>query len=435
MKLTKRRILILYTTLLIAGMLSCSENRDGAHTFSVTNEQGVVLASNSATPRYAEELFSYDLYAELTEDEREESYLSRPGVAFLDDRGYFFVPDRARSSSRIAVYNPQGRYVYDIGRHGDGPGEFRSPAIMSISEGLLLVFDTQQRRLTSFQTDGRVLEVSTLPPEVYSTRWRCWHRDQSRHSILIESVVPRSSGSAQRETRMVSASIYSASWDSITTVATDPFKGAKSISAREGRAEMTGAGLVPFLAYPSVVYSPRIGIVSSRGLEPEIYIHGLDGVLQKKIRIEFTLIPITSADREAYMHYYTELTKNNTGIALAFTQQQLAEAEYPEHKSFWGDPGAYPGWLQVDDWGYIWIRIPTYLHPPDLPLEASRFHVISPAGEYLGHTTLPEHRRGRCRIDRGKLITMQTDPETGAEKIRAYYIYSAIKGFTYPEPL
>src|SRR5690606_8445740 len=58
-----------------------------------------------------------------------------------------------RSPVRIAVFGPDGQWLRDLGREGDGPGEFRD-GMLGIVGDTLFVQDPNNSRLTTFLTDG-----------------------------------------------------------------------------------------------------------------------------------------------------------------------------------------------------------------------------------------------------------------------------------------
>ncbi len=56
--------------------------------------------------------------------------------------------------ARVAVFTPEGVWLRDIGRSGDGPGEFRSPSTLGLDAGRLWVSDPRGGRLEVFNPDG-----------------------------------------------------------------------------------------------------------------------------------------------------------------------------------------------------------------------------------------------------------------------------------------
>jgi len=76
-------------------------------------------------------------------------------VTASDDR--IFVLDGREGI--IRVYDMAGGHLFDIGRQGDGPGEFRRPWAIGLSlEPRLLVRDLAQSRVHEFSLDGELLD-------------------------------------------------------------------------------------------------------------------------------------------------------------------------------------------------------------------------------------------------------------------------------------
>lgn len=77
---------------------------------------------------------------------------ARPLVA--DDQGFVYVMQSEPVT--IKVFGPDGRWVRNIGREGDGPGEFRN-GMLGIHGDTLIIQDPNNTRLTTFLTDGTYL--------------------------------------------------------------------------------------------------------------------------------------------------------------------------------------------------------------------------------------------------------------------------------------
>ncbi|MGH7540074.1 MAG: 6-bladed beta-propeller [Gemmatimonadota bacterium] len=70
-------------------------------------------------------------------------------IAVREADGVWAIPDRIEAAVR--VYTPSGALLHDLGRFGDGPGEFRLPrGVTFASDGSLLVADWVRPRLTRF---------------------------------------------------------------------------------------------------------------------------------------------------------------------------------------------------------------------------------------------------------------------------------------------
>ncbi len=64
---------------------------------------------------------------------------------------------------RIIVFNSEGVVTGAFGRQGEGPGEFRQPVHMELSEeGNLYVLDGALNRITAFTPDGQLLTTKSI---------------------------------------------------------------------------------------------------------------------------------------------------------------------------------------------------------------------------------------------------------------------------------
>lgn len=65
--------------------------------------------------------------------------------------------------SRIKVFTPDGAHLKDVGRTGQGPGEYGLLGEIGFNNDSLWVFDSEQRRLTVLDPEFRVSDVIHLP--------------------------------------------------------------------------------------------------------------------------------------------------------------------------------------------------------------------------------------------------------------------------------
>ena len=71
----------------------------------------------------------------------------------VGESGAIYVGDTHPASIRL--FSPDGGFVRRIGREGEGPGEFRSLAGISVlPDGRLAAWDRRNRRITAYQADG-----------------------------------------------------------------------------------------------------------------------------------------------------------------------------------------------------------------------------------------------------------------------------------------
>ena len=72
-------------------------------------------------------------------------------------------------STEVLVFDPDGAYRGEIGRQGDGPGEFRSLTGLGMHGDTLWTGDAMSGRVTRFLSDGSLLEIIT-PASIGSRR-------------------------------------------------------------------------------------------------------------------------------------------------------------------------------------------------------------------------------------------------------------------------
>ncbi len=97
----------------------------------------------------------------------------------------------------IREFDPDGRFVGSIGREGEGPGEFRSIAGVSVlPDGKVAFWDRGARRITVYRTDGELDEILRIegvnPPYPFADR--SFLTDVEGNYYLRIFVEPASSG-------------------------------------------------------------------------------------------------------------------------------------------------------------------------------------------------------------------------------------------------
>ena len=142
------------------------------------------------------------------------------GVEFGED-AYMFGQVRAIAAtdeeiyvldqqvSMIRVYDVEGRHLRDIGKEGEGPGEFRQPASMVIGpKGRIYVRDARNGRISVLSPEGGELATmhlntgfSTSTPMVITTHGQLYNSERTNPTGAIEdwgmAMVPRSEDDTQ----------------------------------------------------------------------------------------------------------------------------------------------------------------------------------------------------------------------------------------------
>ena len=84
------------------------------------------------------------------------------GIAADAGTGRVFVADRG--GNRVAVFDASGTHVGQLGRQGDGPGEFRLPSALTIGPGgTVVVLDGRRGVLSRWSSGGEFLREEPIP--------------------------------------------------------------------------------------------------------------------------------------------------------------------------------------------------------------------------------------------------------------------------------
>jgi hypothetical protein len=116
---------------------------------------GIVRVTNTGPTAWAGDVgWRFEETATIAPAEGSPGELADIAGLTTDDAGNVYVMQR--QPALIKVYGPDGAWLRDIGREGDGPGEFRS-GMLGLVGDTLIVQDPNNTRMTTFLTDGAFL--------------------------------------------------------------------------------------------------------------------------------------------------------------------------------------------------------------------------------------------------------------------------------------
>lgn len=128
---------------------------------TIEEEDGVIVVKNPKEPIYGKDAFNLEEEITIGEKDREGEFLfiSITSVG-IDDEENIYVLDR--KACQIKVFNKNGKFLRNIGRKGQGPGEMLSPSVMEIVSGKeIMICDISNNRVSFFSLKGKLVkEVS-----------------------------------------------------------------------------------------------------------------------------------------------------------------------------------------------------------------------------------------------------------------------------------
>ena len=420
------RFPLLALTILIWTFGCVESPPETTHAFSVTEEDGARVARSMGGPKYEGELFEYERVLEIRADpDKPETIFYRGSPRAIDDDGNVYVVDS--NAHRIAVFDSDGEWLRDIGREGQGPGEFQYPRSIAIVDGMLHVIDIRRRATQVFRLDGDFVELDRWPetqsvgsmvPEVWRT---------STGGAVVRLISAPSDGDRRQE--RAELVVFDEEGTEVERVVSPwVWKGETHWSDVDGRRRGTMV-FAHFSGQPWGGYVPARGIWMVTGEEPVVWWYDLSGNPSGRWEIDLPVKPITGDDRaavEAILARQLEeaLEPPPPGRERPPThmiQIRAANILFADHKPYWGIP-------RVDDQGFFWA---TESGPPGTSSqprpETFRMIVLSPEGEFLGYSTLP----APGIITRGHLLASEVDPETEESFPVVYRIRPAVAGLSY----
>lgn len=267
--------------------------------------------------------------------------------------------------ARILTYDSAGSFLRSIGREGSGPGELRSPVVGAGS--FVIAYDGQLRRITAFDPTGNLLWTKPGP----CCRSRTIRIDRKGQFYVLTA--PLIIGPSPETERV---NVYSAQGtliDSLTVPASQPdsrglwqlfgSQAAASIpipfAPRSYHAVTRSGGLVWGTSSSPVLFAGR------RIATPAVRAGLLPGIIRLTTEVR-------QAAREAAISEFSRFFARPT-LERTFRLDDIPETA----PTFFG--------LDVDSCDRWWV-----LRTPPFALGATRFDILSPAGQFIAQVTIAE---------------------------------------------
>lgn len=324
--------------------------------------------------------------------------LASPKSIAIGDYDRIYIGDEG--PARVLSFDSAGALLRVIGREGSGPGEFRSPVVGA--GAFLVVNDAQLKRLTAFDTDGRLLWTKAGT----CCRSRPIRVDQAGRIYVVAS--PLIIGGGLPLDDMI---VFSQRGDPVDTIRVPGF-GGSGAGKQEWRLVNKQAALavgIPFI--PEEVFAiTRDGSViwghSSRYTLKE----GTDAsAARNTITRPWTAPPLSTAERTRGRAAKVE--DFATMVDKASLEAAFDLADVPERA-----PAFFA--IDVDRCGRWWVlRTTAYME------SATTFDILSDRGAPIATVTFAERLAGDTKwaVGRDKLAAIVQDGD-GAPALGVYLI-------------
>ena len=212
----------------------------------------------------------------------------------VDSEGRIYVGDGMADA--IVVLDPDLAYRRNIGRSGDGPGEFRYIASVQVLAGdSVLVCDSELRRITVFDPTGDDVRILTLRDSPATPYWAKGMPRDSGHLVLF-SPTYYASGSDSRKPRnnVLRRIVDSPNLADSDSLFAFPAEEALVWRAQDGR----GSGAVqvgdhPFGSVPFVAVAGESHVAYATSLALQVTIIDLEAGVRSSFSYETTPIEVT----------------------------------------------------------------------------------------------------------------------------------------------
>ena len=331
----------------------------------------------------------------------------------VDATGAFYVFDE-QEPPQIRKYDAEGRFLFNVGRSGDGPGEYRSGEMTVAQDSLLIFCSPGHRRMTVFGPDGTVRSIVSLHDRYFLGENDCLadagglvFRRSPR--ILLEGSTGFGKAATMLRLRLdgsVADSFYM------------PPRATESMSVT-----LTTDGPLHAFAAESIGVPYAVGGMIIGHSESYRVVVTRPGARVMVIERRSPRIPLQGAEREEWI----ARIECYEGAGRAAAQRGLGapppEPSLPEEKPYFRD-------LSSDLSGRIWVHLyaeaerrnveprPGNPCPPLTWRERNTYDVFSGDGEYLGRVRLPPENM-LLAIRGGRLYARLTGPQ-GEHRVAVY---------------
>jgi hypothetical protein len=316
---------------------------------------------------------------------QEEYLIGEPQSIAVDSKGVIYLLDA--HGPVIRAYGPDGVHIRDIGRDGEGPGEYSSPdGIAVLGNGRLLVRDPPNARITVFDSLGTLVEEWPLSGG-FNTSIRLFvdHADNSYATTLLERGVDpwdwRFGVIRYTPQGAIADTVPTPIWDYRPAQVTATGDGWQTVRA------------VPYTPEPVWTFSPLGYMVGGLPTEYRIDLFLPDGSV-RRIERDFTPVPVAGEEADEWRAAITEGLRGRAGL-WTWNGPPIPDEKPPFKEMFCSWEGDI--WVSLSTEGVATMTLAEAReeeaqtgNPPRRFMEPLAFDVFDRDGRYLGPVNPPE---------------------------------------------
>lgn len=387
----RRRLLvpILAPAALLAFLVpACRKGADGGPAAGVRTEtgNGVTLVHNPSVPLHPEKSVRFEQEVAFGGEETGPGAVLKPGQYAIDRQNKVYLYELAENV--IKVFGDDGRFLKNVGRKGQGPGEFAQAFFLGFApDGRLLVSDYQNRRTSLFSPEGDFLSSYQ------------WTENVSTPQLVLDGSFVAFMSAFEAGAPKLFMKTYGFDGKEIRNWGLFKSPEMKTIT----RGEMTIGTSVPFSPRSVVVGDDRfLRIYHCLNAAYLIEVYDAEGRLFRKIDRPYEPVPVTAADKAEYM---ARSSGSNKEI-----QELYADLTWPDVKTVTER-------MLCDDRGFLWVAT------NEVKNEAGKKHtaydVFDEEGRYDARVWL-EAAPGKFAA--GKMYRFKEDENTGVRVLTRYRV-------------
>jgi len=335
---------------------ACSSETEVELPQEVANLENVAVFPADSEPE-----MELTLTRETTYGDTDELFLGGFLMAEVDDNGRIFLADM--QETQIHLYNPDGSYNRQIGREGEGPGEYRQIGTMRTDEQYLHLMDRRLNRITrydleTFEVAGETsLSVEQTEGENYRYPQNYYLTGRDEYLMIVGSAF--SAGVTDDSGRSIGGKKLGWTGDSLSTESLFSFDASEALVHREG-----GSMMVMSVPYKR---SSEISVTD------DLLIHGWNE------HFLFKMYDIEGEYQRAIYYPYQNMALERDEILKMYEDRDEQWFSMVRNDEM---PDVWPSWktFTIDDEGRIWVERFVDDH------EQTVLHLMSNTGELLGTT-------------------------------------------------